>query len=203
MPLQAVLFDIGGVLIRTEDLAPRRRWEQRLGLPDWGLAKVVFDNPVALEATRGRASEPAVWAEVRRRLNLTPAELAELRRDFWRGDRLDIGLLDYIRRLRPRYQTGILSNVWTGARDFHRPWINETAFDVLVFSCEEDSGKPAPAIYERLLARLGVAPEAAVFVDDVAENTAAARALGLQAVHYQPGLDVPAELTRLGVAIDE
>ena len=52
---KALVFDFGGVLMRTVDLSMRRRWEVRLGLPEWGLAKLVFDNPVAREATVGAA----------------------------------------------------------------------------------------------------------------------------------------------------
>ncbi len=199
MSIQAVIFDIGGVLIRTEDLEPRHKWERRFGLPDWGLAKIVFDNPAAIEATRGRAGVDAVWVEVARHLSLTSAEVAELREDFWSGDRLDIGLLNYIRTLKPRYKTGLLSNAWTGAREYHRPWFNETVFDEMVFSCEEEAGKPAPEIYRRALTRLKVAPEEVVFVDDFIENIEAARALGMAGVHFKKGVEVRAELEKLGI----
>jgi len=30
---KVVFWDLGGVLLRTEDQAPRRVWEERLGLP--------------------------------------------------------------------------------------------------------------------------------------------------------------------------
>lgn len=42
--------------------------------------------------------------------------------------------------------------------------------------------KPAPAAYDRLLARHGVAPEGAVMVEDVARNLAPAAALGMTTV---------------------
>ncbi|MGH2523791.1 MAG: hypothetical protein ACRDH2_14900, partial [Anaerolineales bacterium] len=87
--IQAVLFDIGGVILRTEDLSPRRRWEARFGLPDWGLAEVVFNNPVSMRATLGQASLEGIWDEVARQLALSPAEAAELREDFWKGDAYD------------------------------------------------------------------------------------------------------------------
>ncbi|MBL8056312.1 MAG: HAD family phosphatase [Anaerolineales bacterium] len=199
MPLRAVIFDIGGVLVRTADLEPRRKWERRLGLPDWGLARLVFENPAAAESTVGRASPEAVWAQAAERLALTPAELAELQVDFWRGDVWDEALLAYIRSLRPRYKTGIISNAWVGMRAMHQPRLNESTFDLIVYSAEEGLAKPDPALYQRTLARLGVAPAEAVFVDDVPENVAAARALGMAGVHFQPGVDVPAEFAALGI----
>jgi putative hydrolase of the HAD superfamily len=199
MPIQAVIFDIGGVLVRTEDQEPRRKWERRFGLPDWGLARIVFENPAAAQSTVGQVGPEAVWAAVAERLALTPAEVAELRADFWRGDVFDEALLAYIRSLRPRYKTGIISNAWVGMRAMHQPRLNAGTFDVIVYSAEEGLAKPDPAIFLRALDRLGVAPAEAVFVDDMPENVEAARALGMAGVRFQKGLDVPAELERLGI----
>lgn len=199
MSIRAVIFDIGGVLVRTEDLEPRRKWERRFNLPDWGLARLVFENPAAAQSTLGQAGPEAIWGLVAEQLALTPAELAELQTDFWRGDVFDQALLAYIRSLRPRYQTAIISNAWVGMRAMHQPHLNAGTFDLIVYSAEEGLAKPDPAIYQRTLARLGAAPAEAVFVDDVPENVAAARALGMAGVHFRPGLDVPAEFAALGI----
>ena len=42
--------------------------------------------------------------------------------------------------------------------------------------------KPNPAIYELTCARIGVVPTASVFLDDNADNIAAARSLGMETV---------------------
>ncbi|MGQ0600296.1 MAG: HAD family hydrolase [Anaerolineales bacterium] len=199
MSIKAVIFDIGGVLVRTEDLEPRRVWERRFGLPDWGLAQIVFEGPVAVSATLGHADLDAIWEVVRQCLNLTPGELAQLREEFWVGDRYDHALLAYIRSLRPRYKTGIISNAWPGVRAAHARYLNADTFDVILYSAEERLAKPDPAIYQRCLSRLGVAANEAVFVDDVRENIEAAQKLGMATVHFQTGVDVPAEFKKLGV----
>jgi glucose-1-phosphatase len=49
----------------------------------------------------------------------------------------------------------------------------------LVFSAEFGARKPDPQIYQRLLARLGVAPETTLMVDDDVTNVAGAEAAGL------------------------
>lgn len=197
--IKAVIFDIGGVLVRTEDLEPRRRWERRFGLPDWGLAEIVFDSSVAAAATIGHTSLEAVWAHVQQKLSLTPAELTHLRADFWAGDRYDVELISYLRSLRGRYKTGIISNAWPQVRQMHHAHINGETFDVILYSAEEGVAKPAAEIYQRALARLGVAPAEAVFVDDVLENIEAARALGMAGVHFNKNTNVPAEFAKLGV----
>ncbi len=112
------------------------------------------------------------------------------------GDRLDVELVNYVRALRPRRRDAIISN----AMDSLRTQLTTDdpaadAFDLIVCSAERVM-KPDAAIYERTLARLGVAPDEAVFVDDAARNIAGARAVGMHALHYMPGMDVP----RIGAA---
>ena len=57
-------------------------------------------------------------------------------------------------------------------------------FDGVVVSGEERVTKPDPRIFEVLLDRFGLAPEATLFVDDSSDNVAAARRLGLDAVEF-------------------
>ncbi|MBI4770684.1 MAG: hypothetical protein HY784_09845, partial [Chloroflexi bacterium] len=157
MPIRAVFFDMGGVIIRTENLAPRRKWEQRFGLPEWGLAEIVFDNPAARRAAVGQASVEEVWAEVGRHLSLSPAELEAMRKDFWRGDVYDEDLLGFIRALRPPFKTGVISNAWPNTREAVKRYINGNTFDAILFSAEEGVEKPGPEIYRRALGGLNIA----------------------------------------------
>jgi HAD superfamily hydrolase (TIGR01509 family) len=59
-------------------------------------------------------------------------------------------------------------------------------FEVVVDSGFVGLRKPDPAISELTLERLGGVPaEECLFIDDVDVNCAAARELGMSAVHYQ------------------
>ena len=200
MSIKALIFDVGGVLVRTESLAGREKWARRFGLGPWELHDIVFGSPAAAAATLGQASDAEVWAVARAQLNLTLEQLAEFRADFWAGDRFDDPLLDWIAGKRGPYRTGILSNAWPAARQFltSHPKI-VAAFEAIVISAEEGLRKPQPEIYERALKRLNVSASEAVFVDDVLENVEAARAIGLAAIHFKAGLDIPVEMAKLGV----
>ncbi len=57
-------------------------------------------------------------------------------------------------------------------------------FEIVVDSSDVGMRKPDPRIYLLTCERVGVAPDASVFVDDNAENIAAARALGMETVHF-------------------
>jgi len=58
-------------------------------------------------------------------------------------------------------------------------------FDNGVFSSRVQLIKPQPEIFHEAVRRFGVAPGELLFVDDVAHNIEAARALGWQGVHFQ------------------
>lgn len=199
--IKAVIFDIGGVLIRTEDHSSRRQWERELGLAEGESETIVFNSEMGQKAQRGAVSDEALWAWVGQRLNLSPDRLAKFRADFWAGDVLDVGLVDYIRRLRPSYQTAVISNATDGLHDsLARQHGIADAFDLIVGSAVEKVMKPDPEIYLRTLRRLDRRPQEAVFIDDFAHNIAAAQALGIHTIHFRPGTDVPAELAAMGVS---
>ena len=61
-------------------------------------------------------------------------------------------------------------------------------FDALFHSWQIGYAKPDPAFFTHIVEALGIEPEEAVFVDDMAQNVAGARAAGLRGVHF-PLLD--------------
>ncbi len=194
--IKAILFDVGGVLIQTVDTTPRQRWEQRLGLPDWGLAAHVFDNEYAQAAFVGAADAPQVWAYVCARLGVPEAERETLARDFWAGDAVNAAVYALAVSLRPRYKTGILSNAWTDMRLRDAQRIDFGQFDSVVYSCQVGVRKPDPRSFMIALEQLGVTAPETVFIDDFAENIAAAASLGMRTIHYRGGLELADELAR-------
>jgi epoxide hydrolase-like predicted phosphatase len=198
--IQAVIFDVGGVLLRTEDRSVRRRLEQRLGLGEGEAEFLVFNSEHGRKAQLGLTSAAEHWSWLAQRLGLNEIELAQFQHEFWGGDRLDEHLIQMIRSLRSVYQIAIISNAMDDLHDLlTRKYPIADAFDLIVGSAYEHVMKPDAVIFERTLQRLGCQPQEAVFIDDFAHNVEGARRLGLQAIHYQPGLDLAEELERLGV----
>ena len=200
--IKAVIFDVGGVLIRTADHSRRRDWEKRLNLAEWESEEIVFNSEMGQKAQRGEIETAELWQWIGRYLNLDTVALQDFQAGFWAGDVLDKELVAFIRQLRPHYQTAIISNATNTLRQMlSTKYPIADAFDLIVVSGEEKVMKPDAVIYERTLARLGRQPEEAVFVDDFAHNIAAAKQLGLATIHFRPHTNVPAELARLGVTI--
>lgn len=196
--IEAVIWDLGGVIARTFDRSWRTKWESELGLAEYELERAVFNSAASWRAAVGQADQDQVWAEVGHTFDLEPARLADLREDFWRGDRIDEQLIDYIRGLRPQYQTGMITNAWPETRQLiEDEWQLSADFDLIVVSAEVGLAKPDPAIYELALEQLAVEPQAAVFVDDFSENVAAAQELGIQAVRFEGREQAIRELDRI------
>jgi glucose-1-phosphatase len=195
MAIRAVIFDMGGVLLRTEDKGPRERLAARLGLTYEALYRQIFDNETALLATVGKVTSQAHWESVRDALGLQDHELIQLKDEFWEGDRLDEELLAFIRSLRPRYKTGLLSNAWDELRQLlNTRYKILDAFDDVVISAEVAIAKPDPRIYELAVQRLEVSPAEAVFVDDFLENIHSAQKVGLKTVYFRTPQQARADL---------
>lgn len=200
--IEALIFDVGGVLIRTQERSSRLDLERRLGLSDWESEEIVFNSEIGKLAQLGQISDSELWAWVGRRLSLTAGQLAAFRRDFWAGDRLDEELVEHIRSLQGQYQTAIISNATDALRErLNHEYPIADAFDLIVVSAEEGIMKPNTIIYQRTLDRLGRSAEEAIFIDDGHENVVAARDLGMRSIQFNVGLDVALELAKLGVEV--
>jgi epoxide hydrolase-like predicted phosphatase len=185
LPLKAVIFDFGGVLLRTHDHSPRHKWEDKLDLPHGVFEDYIFNGPVGRLAQLGQATWEDVWAGAAKKFNLSAAEIAQAQLDFFRGDVLDRNLISYIRRLKKEYITGLLSNTWQpNGRSLLLQYGIADAFHFTVTSAEVGAMKPNPRIYQVALERAGAEPEQALFVDDMEQNVLAARKLGMPAIYF-------------------
>jgi epoxide hydrolase-like predicted phosphatase len=193
--IKTVIFDVGGVLVRTEDPTPRRRLEEQLGLQPGEAEYLVYNSEMGQQAQRGEIASAELWGWLQTRLGGDDAAMAAFRQQFWGGDRLNAPLLALVRRLRPRYQTVIISNAMDDL--LHTLTVTypiADAFDLIVGSATEKVMKPAPEIFLRTLARLERTPAEAIFIDDMLYNVEGARAVGMAAIHYTPALNVAAAL---------
>jgi len=197
-PVTTVFWDLGGVLLRTQDQKLRRAWEARLGLEPGALAEIVFDGPTSVAAMQGRASDDDVWASVGQQLGLAPADRERLRADFFAYDVIDEELMAFVRALRPRARVGLISNAWTEVRRLlETTWGIADAFDPLILSAEVGLVKPQAAIFHLALERARAEPAQAAFVDDFPENVDAALGLGMKAVLFRTPSQAREDVRRL------
>ena len=195
--IKAIVWDIGGVLMRTEDPTPRAELAAELGLRREELVELVFGGKQGRQAQIGALTQKELWDFVRSELKLESDDYPDLERRFFGGDILDRKLVDFVRTLKPAYKTGIISNAWSKLPDILEEWGILDAFDVVVGSGDEGVMKPDPRIFQIALDQLSVAPEESVFVDDFIENVESARNMGMQAVHFESREQTLRELQKL------
>lgn len=107
--------------------------------------------------------------------------------------------LRWLAGLRRRFPIGLLSNtnalhieaVRTHLREIHRLTdFEERFFDAVFYSHEIGMRKPEEACFRFALEQIGRPASEVLFLDDMPENTAAARSVGLRAVTHQAGLEI-------------
>jgi epoxide hydrolase-like predicted phosphatase len=198
MTIQAVVFDIGGVLEITPDLGVTGMWESRLGLGPGELDQRMSD--VWRGGSIGTISEHEVHQAVTERLGLDGRQLAEFMADLWREylGTANAELIQYARRLRPRYRTGILSNSFAGAREREQAAYGfEDLVDEIIDSHECGMSKPDPRIYALACQRLRVEPAQMVFLDDNEPCVQGARQAGIHAVLYHDNTQAVSDIEDL------
>ena len=198
--VQAVVFDLGGVLI---DWDPRHLYRR------------IFDSEEEMEAFLSTVCTPEWNAELDRGRSFE--EMVELLRSEHpeRGDQIEAYHLRWdemlgesfegsVRILRELHSAGYplyaLTN-WS-AETFHiarERYGFLSLFEEIVVSGEVGVVKPDPRIYELLVERTGLDPRRTVFVDDRPENVRAAKKHGFIGVLFQEPGQLRRDLTGLGL----
>jgi len=196
--IKAVIFDFGRVISAQKPMALFRGYEQELGLVPGVLNHVMFGSEAWDEVLVGRKDLDEYWLEIGPQLGLhTPQEIQTFRQRYFADEAINEGVLALIRQLHGRYKLAVLSNAPPRLTKWLADWDILHLFDVIVCSGEEGIVKPDPAIYELTLARLGVEPGEAIFVDDSPGHVEAARALGLHGIHFTTAPALADELSAL------
>ena len=184
--IQTVIFDLGGVLVRTENQDPRRILAERFGLTYQDLSDLVYGCESAELATRGAITAEEHKETVLRELGMSPGTFDEFGEAFWGGDLLDSVLVEFIRSLQCEYRTVLLSNAWDDLRPLLiNLWKIDGIFDNIFISGEIKLAKPDPKIFQHVIAAVDADPSTLIFVDDFIENIDAAREAGINAIHFR------------------
>ncbi len=205
MTIEAVLWDFGGVVTESPFDA-FARYERANGLPEGIIRRINSRNP-----------DRNAWALFERSevdrggfCRLFEAEAAALGCVIDAGRVLDLiqgpvrpRMLAALKAVAARYRTACLTNNMRapeqgGARG--RQVAEAMAvFDAVFESREIGIRKPEPAFYRMVCERLGVAPPACVFLDDLGINLKPARAMGMTTIKVETEPQALADLeTALG-----
>jgi len=181
----AVIFDFGGVFMKTLDHEPRLRWDRRLNLPLGSVERTVHGSESWRQAQLGLLSLTNYWADVAQQLGITSDETLQLANDFYSGDQLDTELVALAQQFRADgFAVALLSNDSSALLDKLQGLGIDSLFDPLVISAQIGVMKPDPRAYQTVLDRLGRPAPETIFIDDMPANIAGALALGIHGIHY-------------------
>jgi len=198
--VRSVVFDVGNVLIRWD---PRHLYRKLI--PDErereAFLAEVCTHEWNLEQDRGRSWDEAV-AE---RVALFPRHETLIRAFHERWHEMVPGAVEGTPALLDRllaagvpvYAITNFSAEKFGEARLRFPFLGR--FRDVVVSGEVRLLKPDPAIYRLLVARNGLDPAEALFIDDSPVNVAGAEAVGMRAHLFEDASRLEGELTRLGL----
>ena len=197
--IKAIIFDMGGVILRTCDETPRKELAEELGVSLEWLKHEVFFSDSAIRSEEGYLDKYEHWQIILKKLRVSDANNPKKYDEkFWSGDFLDNSLVEYFSELKKTYRLGLISNAFKGARDrIENHYQFMQYFDYSVFSYEIHLRKPDAKIYLHACHQLRVKPAQSVFVDDMLVNVEGARAAGLFAIHYQDKDQLEIELSKI------
>jgi len=183
--IKAVIWDMGGVILRTAAKTTREELATKYSISLDTLYDLVFNSETAEKATLGLIEEKDHWQAIAKTLGIPGGGMDEFRAKFWEGDLIDTELVEFIESLNKVVKTGLLSNAWSGARDYFCQRVDcNQVFQYSIFSYEVGLKKPDKRIYEKILSLMKVEAAEAIFVDDFLENIEAANAVGIHGVHF-------------------
>jgi epoxide hydrolase-like predicted phosphatase len=180
-----IIFDLGRVLVDFDFRLVIKRLKRYTDFSEKDIRRYFLETPLWGAFERGEVEPKDFFMQLSKALKLQKLafdEFAPLWNSIFTEKHDTVSILA---RLKGRYRIALLSNV----NILHWDHIHETHdfiqwFDHPVASFEVGTRKPDPDIYRTTLHRAGVAPQQAVFIDDMEPHVLAARSLGIEAHRF-------------------
>ena len=193
-PIRNIIFDLGGVILNINPQLTVDAFRS-LGWRDFFEENNQTNGKELFYSLESGGSSPEVFRNNVRRI-------ADIQRNdeeidaAWAAMILDIpaDMIRYLEALKKSYRLFLLSNTNEIHRiKFHRDFENDFGYSLYdlfernFYSHEMGMRKPNPQIYIQALTEAGLVPKETLFIDDMIENTEAAKTLGMKVLHIQPG----------------
>ena len=199
--VDAVIFDIGGVLVRI-DLSAALSAVMRVAPSAMPAMLKLASDPMLLDFECGKISEQEFHAYI---VSLAGGDFpyeqyCECWNSIFQGSiEPTLALLEDLNR-RTNLKIGILSNTNQTHFDWLRARISAIeSLEHVYASHEIGFRKPEREAYLYVLEKMDVVPDRAVFIDDLPVNLDGARAVGMHVIHATEPAAVRAGLAELGV----
>jgi HAD superfamily hydrolase (TIGR01509 family) len=200
--IRAIISDIGRVIVGVDVSRAMQGLSSGIALSPKEIWSAIEKDPRFPDLQEGRISARDWHLHIVRRLGgnitydqFTQAWNAALLPEPLQPDSLWAGIAK-------KYRLALLSNT----DPIHVAHMESTFtffnyFPVRVYSCVVGLSKPHPVIYQQALRATKVKANEAVYIDDLEENVAAAKALGMIGIHLPAPAELPDKLRAVGVEV--
>lgn len=196
------MFDMGGVVVKHSDSSL-----ERLLLRDFGVSghdSFASVNPslrtLLEEHSRAQIDEQEMWS---RFTHITGIAVPPHQDSLWGRHfkpELDEYVVAIIEELKAKgHRVVCATNTEEAHYAYHREQGQYDIFDAVYASLQLGEVKPERAFFDKILATEQLAPDETVFIDDLAENCEAAKAIGIRALLYDDPVALRWQLASMGL----
>ena len=202
--IKAIVFDMGGVIVRLDMDRCIRNFKELAGFEDIEEYLDRFHQKGFIsDLEEGKTQPEDFYRECLE--HSRPGTSVETAQYCFCSllDGLEEDSLNLIRSLRGRYDLYVLSNNNPISRGYFREMMKkegldtEEVFTKEFYSYELKMLKPSREIYECVIEGVGRKPEEILFIDDARDNIEAASALGITTLWLRPGMDIAVEVEKV------
>lgn len=192
--IKNILFDLGGVLLNI-DMGKTREAFARLGWKEENWKGITQSGSLIFENLEIGLASPAQFRENIKEIlpgNPTDKEID----DAWNAMLIDFPaeIIDYLIELKGKYRLYLLSNTnELHVQQFGQIFENafgysiSRLFEKCYYSHEIGFRKPNPKAFWASVNDASINPAETLFVDDLLQNTEAAKKLGMKVLHIEAG----------------
>ncbi len=174
--IRAIIFDYGGVMTDLDTDILTSCLEERMNIPPASPSK---------ELIKGLIDEEEFWGSFAGGVLPEDWEV-HFQQAYIEACHPKAGMGWLVQYLGQQgYMTPLLSNSISSCAAINETEGRYRIFDPVILSCEVGMAKPDPEIYIYALGLLGLEADECLVIDDNMDNITTARALGMEAIHFE------------------
>ncbi len=202
MRVEAIVSDVGGVILRDDFKSFFAQFEAKIGVSAEAFYALTVGSEEWKLYNKDFLTEEELWRKLAPKLGVEDEVARELRQ--WRRMLVPIPeTIKILKKVRGRYPLYCLSNVDKATTHYLQERYHlYDLFNGSVLSWETGMRKPEMGIYELVIQRFNLTPERTLYIDDKEANLIPARQAGLQTIPFRSPEDLEVEMLAHGVEME-
>ena len=197
--IKAIMFDLGGVMLKNKVEAVYKRLSKKLNV-DFDSFKKLQKNHKN-EMLSGKISAKDFAEIIKNHFNLKVNVLEKWKEGYFEVMPVNNELIEFVEELKKNYVVGIISNVPELHAQINKERGVFSHFEPALISCDIGLVKPQKEIFELALEKLGLKAEECIFIDDRTEHLDVPKKMGFKTINYKNNKQLKKELLNLEIKV--